>query len=448
MSKRKKRKKRKVRLFIPIRRYRVRSKTNSNIFCGTRYYTVNGGRTWIKSADVTYDVAMYNRLYKSGEGTWDELHPGPPYRTGGPFKRFTFTDAIEKRHTSTYYGWISPTIGYKYEGGFIPILRMHDIDPVYSPTNLAGAVNSYDGLLHASGDVSSYGPQGWNKFRPGNPTADAGVFLGELREVPRMLKGTAEYFHKLWRSMGGSMSAFAPKTVADAWLNTQFGWRPFLSDLRKFYETQQNLDKLLKQIVRDNGRWIRRKGTVKRTVEAATVSQSATTSGIWPVLESVYYSTSGSAGSRTVSKVTSQNVWFEGAFRYWIPDTSSVIWKARATAELFGLMPSPSLIWNLTPWSWLVDWCSNVGTNISNMSTGYADNLAAKYAYIMGTTQVDLRVISTASFKQGYLYDTFTYPITWKRRDAASPFGFGLDSDNFSLRQLSILTALGITRLK
>jgi hypothetical protein len=125
----------------------------------------------------------------------------------------------------------------------------------------------------------------------------------------------------------------------------------------------------------------------------------------------------------------------------------SPIWKASAVSHLFGLTPNPSVIWSATPWSWLVDWGSNVGDNLANLTTGYADNLAAKYAYIMGTTSYQKVTDTETFFKQcGNQKFSLTENIQVKTRGAASPFGFGLSESNFTSRQWSILSALGVTR--
>lgn len=447
MSRRKRKKPRKVSPAFG-KRFRTSCESNPTIKCGDIYVTVNGGRSWTYVQSYDYDPAVYGRPYSRGFGLADECHPGPPYKTGGPFSKFTFLDAFNLSGSGTHFAWFSPDVGYKYVGGFVPGKRFADFFSGFTSAALADGVSNEESSIRDLGDVSTYGATGWNKFRPGNPTADLGVFLGELRDVPRMLSGTAKFFHNAWRAMGGSLTGFTPKKVADYWLNTQFGWRPFISDLRKFYRTYTKLDEHLNRIRRDNGKWKRRGGTVQQDSDTKVIEISDAVSAHWPSLPWYFYPSGSSYGNYTMTEKYSRHVWFEGAFRYWIPDIGSVQWKKRAIAELFGVMPCPSLIWNLIPWSWLVDWCSNVGDVISNMSTGYADNLAAKYAYVMGHTERTGVLDSTLNLVDGKIHNSWSFPLDWKTRTAASPFGFGLSDDSFSVRQLSILAALGISRLK
>jgi len=294
------------------------------------------------------------------------------------------------------------------------------------------------------GDPSSYGATGWNKFRPTRSGAELGVFLGEFKDIPRMLKTTAKGFHDVWRAMGGSKTNFGPKSVANHWLNTQFGWSPFLSDLRKFYKTTVDIDKKLKQLRRDNGRWIRRGGTVQ--VDGA-VASGTVNSPMYPSLPTSLYATP--YGYHEWTRKTQFISWFEGAFRYWIPGKpDSLGWNAQALAQIYGAQPSPSLIWELTPWSWLLDWCSNVGDVMANVSSMMFDNLCAKYAYIMGSYRHSVDVTGYSNYKTAPATGMWSAVLMSKSRIAASPFGFGLTGADFSARQWSILGALGISRTR
>lgn len=260
-----------------------------------------------------------------------------------------------------------------------------------------------------------------------------------------MLRTTAKGFADLWRSLGGSRTGFGPKSVADHWLNHQFGWLPFLSDVRAFYNTCKTIDRHLRQKRRDNGQWVKRSGRLLKSDDSELMYSQANTPGHWPALVTAFYNSP--YGGYYIKSSVKKTVWFSGRFRYYLERTDSWRDDARWVAMLFGLRPSPSVIWELTPWSWLIDWCSNVGDNIDNMSSIMFDNLCAKYAYVMGTLENRSESFCSTNFKDAVLNDVWTSSLTWKHRFAASPFGFDLAVGDFSLRQLSILTALGISRL-
>jgi len=253
----------------------------------------------------------------------------------------------------------------------------------------------------------------------------------------------------LWQSInrGGGLFGVS-KQIADHWLNTQFGWLPFLSDLRNFYKLCKSLDTRLSQLRRDNGQWIRRGGSVVKSESEETIYQNSNVIGLWPAVATQLY-TIPNYGFQIVTRRNEQRVWFRGSFRYWIPgNPDSWEWKARAVSMLFGLRPDPSLLWELTPWSWLVDWCSNVGDVISNIASTSLDRLVAKYAYVMGTTTQVVTSLGMSSYSTKAIAESWTAALQRKSRVEASPFGFGLTGSDFTSRQWSILAALGLTRLR
>lgn len=143
---------------------------------------------------------------------------------------------------------------------------------------------------------------------------------------------------------------------------------------------------------------------------------------------------------------------FSARFKYWIQPVGAGRLDRFFQAEhvnriLYGLDLDPSLVYELTPWSWLVDWFSSAGDSIANMCEDPADNLVADYAYVMGSKVVrdDIRVTGKTVNGQSY-YTTQTYLTEVKMRTAATPYGFYAITPDLSDRQVSILAALGITK--
>lgn len=121
---------------------------------------------------------------------------------------------------------------------------------------------------------------------------------------------------------------------------------------------------------------------------------------------------------------------------------------AQRTAKVLGLELTPETLWNLAPWSWAVDWVSNAGDVVSNISDWANDGLVLKYGYMMEETSVT--DVYTFDGPSGLPGNHQPYPVTLqrtvKKRIRATPFGFGLNWSGFSPRQLAILAALGITK--
>jgi hypothetical protein len=113
---------------------------------------------------------------------------------------------------------------------------------------------------------------------------------------------------------------------------------------------------------------------------------------------------------------------------------------------------TPSVAYNLIPWSWLVDYFTDLGEFVDAISPGVEDLLIWDYAYIMRTKEVNrhvtrwqnVRNASNITEKVTAQADTTT---RIKMRCHASPFGFGFKDGDLNIRQLAILGALGLSRL-
>jgi hypothetical protein len=119
-------------------------------------------------------------------------------------------------------------------------------------------------------------------------------------------------------------------------------------------------------------------------------------------------------------------------------------------ANILGTRLTPEVLWELAPWSWLFDWQANVGDILSNLSLLSADGLVMRYGYLMCHTLAYNRYVIPAGAR--FTPGVETGPIftvlgrETKERVRATPYGFGLNPDSFSIRQWAILGALGLTK--
>lgn len=399
----------------------------------TPYYRVPLGTMYVGATPIsTFYTPQSSALkYRDAQRTWSIGHAGPPYRSGGPFWTY---DYRHRGNDPVKYGtYIAKRYKlYKYVGSFISSIEPGDFSGLVPTTMGSGSWVSF-------GDPSPYGPAAWAKFAPGRPQVQLGVALGELRDLPRMLATTAKGFHDAWKDLRRVMNF---REASNHWLNHQFGWLPFLADVRRMLHTYRNLDRLYAEAVRNNGQWTRYGGTVLVEDTSSVTSSSDTMSAHFPTLNSYFYDSS-STGSHSIIVHDTTRVWFEGKFRYWIANIDSIFTNRNFERRLFGLSLTPSLVWELIPWSWLADWFSNIGDVFAAVDNGWADNLAAKYAYVMCRKE---RVVELTSTNLVVGRDTWTYSVTTKKRSEASPLGFTLSWPDFTPRQIAILAALGITR--
>jgi len=147
--------------------------------------------------------------------------------------------------------------------------------------------------------------------------------------------------------------------------------------------------------------------------------------------------------------------WFRGAFRYYIPTGPTLLdkfsgWMSQAD-HLLGVKLTPEVLWNIGPWSWAVDWFTNTGDIMKNISNLGKDGLVMQYGYSMATRSYIRKY--EATFNTRGIYDPPLYRTTTretslviKQRRPATPYGFGTNLSTLSPKQIAIMTALGLSK--
>lgn len=285
-------------------------------------------------------------------------------------------------------------------------------------------------------DGTAWGAEAYNKLKPTKPTFEALNFLAELRELPRMLQQRF-YFNNLHE-------------LGDYTLALQFGWLSLLRDTRNLVNLQRNTEKRLRWLLEHNGKPVRRKKTIYEAMSTPVVTKGV---GYYltPSLETYYFN-----GPQTGDGIEwfSDKIWASARFRYWLPGgPRDIRWTQKMMRRLHGLRPTPSVVYNAMPWTWLIDYFANVGDVIENLDGGVADRLAADYFYVMREQHWHKE-----NFVSGGLYDEDyrVIPVTAKSscdainktRIKGDPFGINTNQDSLSSMQKAIIGALGLSRLR
>jgi len=399
-------------------------------------------RTNLQYGDST---AAFNHL-NGTQTTESESHPEWrnriyghfPGDVGGPFtmrKRSIQAISSQINIASPWsYNGYNVEVSTMYSGPYLPLAPSQIAFPPYA--------DSDDSI------INQLGAEAIAKVSPSNPVADLSTFLGEaVREgLPHLLGATL----RKWRGMSGKELR---NSIGHEYLNVEFGWKPFVGDLRKVAKAITERDALWAQYERDAGKLVRRKYDfpVERTVTASLVGNDVSPwiSPSGGTLEDVTRSNMGKVyRTDTVTK----RRWFSGAFVYYLPVTvhgrGSVAKEVIQARKLLGLSLTPDVIWNLSPWSWAIDWFSNTGDVISNWSDWAIDGQVLKYGYMMEHTVSERRY--TFAGPTGYWGNPLPYDVVLtsetKLRRQATPYGFGLSFGGLSLRQQAIVTALGLAK--
>jgi len=403
-------------------------------------------------AQLQVQNVNFNAPYSTAQITMDNIHSGPPYTAGGPFR------TLKINYCEPYYGIFGKGAyerndkAFRYVGGFGPPSNLQfGGDLPVSDLNVVLVENS--SLFPSMGTL---GDQAWQRAKPKLEQADGFVFLAEGKELGPMLKQTSQSLSEAWKTMGG-VTAFKrniitqmrPKKIADDFLNYQFGWKPFLNDLRKFDNLIQNSVKYADKIRRDNGRWVRRKVTLGDNTTFRLLN-AGTGVSLSPGLANDYFE---STPKWELYESERTHVYAVGRFKYYrpefdVPEGQLDVWNAVMQAiTMSGLRPTPSNVYQAVPWSWAIDWMSNIGQHVDYYSDVWADSLACEYFFVMQHRVVTRKFRQTLPFPTGLKVLEFDRVIDSKQRQSGlGPYGYSLTWDQLTPRQLAIAGALGISR--
>jgi hypothetical protein len=314
---------------------------------------------------------------------------------------------------------------------------------------------SYQGRMACSvpsgsvpiGDGDPWGAQAYNAMKPTKPDYSLANMVYELKDLPHMLLSfkdlwSLELIKKplgLWRQSGNQ------------WLSSVFGWSPIVSDILTLIDKQQKIQKRVNWLIRNNGKWVPREVKLVDKLTQSDTGWINDYGALTPLFTTSYYFRQPRYRDTVWAR---DRVWATALFRYFLPDPGPGVSlnDSVKTALRGGSSISAANLYAAIPWSWLVDWCFNTQTLLSNMDSGIADRLAAKRFYIMREQEViKIRRADAVMRSFGGNTGVSVEASAWRRdlhqtRLRGSPFYPG-NPNNLSGMQLAILGALGLSRL-
>jgi hypothetical protein len=290
---------------------------------------------------------------------------------------------------------------------------------------------------------------------PDRNEASLGVTLVELLrgDIPSVLRN----YRKLEK---GAQSA--AKAAGSEYLNNVFGWQPLINEAANVIKVGMTLDRAVHyETFRRKRHW---DGPSAETGQTAVVDYLSST----PAMFGAYsHGASGrlpslSGDSITYdgweTKLTSEDYVFTSRYTGLAKPSMKANYhndKALEIVQRLGLVDDPRLIWDLMPYSWLVDWFTTMGASVANASV-YAPisgKYTADFAYVTTRHVVDerrgvIRIRPTPYGRLSLSSAVSTALSTSKWRTRATPFGFGTQLGSLNASQFAILSALGLSRTR
>lgn len=184
----------------------------------------------------------------------------------------------------------------------------------------------------------------WMNCRPTMQTrANMSVFLAELTDVKRMF----EIIPKRHFSLSDWPSVL--KYANGQHLNYNFGWKPFVRDLKAFSKAKTTFDDRLNRFISDQNKNLDRSWSDETEISEVVERVTVNTSWRWRM------SISGSIKQRSQFRYTYSTPYSDGDLRW------------RAWMDSLGLDLSPQNVWAVLPWSFVVDWFFDVSKCLGSL---------------------------------------------------------------------------------
>jgi hypothetical protein len=332
-------------------------------------------------------------------------------------------------------------------------------------------------------DLGYWGPYALANAMPKSERFQLFAFLGELREGFPSLANLFRLQHGLFQAsvahygrskdvdglhrllQFAKREGYYSSNVAQEYLSYQFGWAPLIGDLSKLIDAM--LAATVKLQSAGTGITYRRARQFPET-NSTTVAPLAGTGGRtyrfvpgWPTSTSLVSGSGIYEGSRVTTR--RESIRFHGKFASPFGDvgTGNDVAILQQIANNIDLRATPSAIWQLVPWSWLIGWFNNLTATIALATAVSNDGMVIHYGYLtrkVTTIVTDTLVLPIYNSRDlspyppgetrsyGKYSATASYEAVYTDRYRATPYGFGLNPGSFSNFQWSILAALGLTK--
>jgi hypothetical protein len=203
--------------------------------------------------------------------------------------------------------------------------------------------------------------RGLAQTNPNRPDIDLPLFIFELRDIPEMIRewGFAILRTKnRWTMPNGSDPLRdVPAAAGSRYLEYKFGIEPVYNDLLKMLDFQSKVDKRIRSLRNLSEGVSTRHATVYSDTAEETSWSSALLTGLYQETSRVRW-----------RMRTDRRYWVSTR---WVTDMplpeSDAELKSLAYRLVFGVHGlSLDTLWNSLPWSWMIDWFSNVGDIVAS----------------------------------------------------------------------------------
>ncbi len=323
---------------------------------------------------------------------------------------------------------------------------------VYGPTTCPD-------LFPGDAKLSSDASRMMRSSVPAAPAFDLTRFIGELRDLPKSL-------------FRGNYFPSTGKEYASAYLNQVFGLQPTGKDLAAIAHGVMQSTEIVKDFVSHQSRQVRRRRTIELGRSVFTTEYTPSGSGVHThVIRDSHTHAFGrltnhapAAGRDNLrARISPFTVNYTvnarselkqfATFEYFVPRPTGLLsrmdgYRKRA-ALVLGSGLSASAVYELSPWSWMLDWFIDIGSLLAYQEVVATNSVVATRS---GWNHVVTTSVGAYMLPRHNRFHTIaggtcsvTADSVVKKRRAGGPFDI-IQPWSLSANQSAIVTALAVTR--
>jgi hypothetical protein len=309
----------------------------------------------------------------------------PSFQDYGEFEKFKYTVSSPDRHVNWWY-----TDHIDISRGSWGLQKAHN-DYTYNwHVGPAGARIDADAIdllkteaeQYAADLIQEHGKGMLNAALATSRTFNLAREIGELKDLPRSIRqllGDLSRFSSTERLLSRSVQIKALKSgsrnvrsIPDKWLSYWFGWLPLYKASMSLLSSPEKIARKINFLLRRNGK--EQTSRIHRTLLWSESSPS-------PLFdyEPLTY-TYGASSSANHTREVEIRVVINSKFSF--PPVDLPKFKRNLFLKKLGLWPRIGDLYELAPWSWLLDWFTGLGNYVELIDTINNDPSLFNYGFI------------------------------------------------------------------
>jgi hypothetical protein len=267
---------------------------------------------------------------------------------------------------------------------------------------------------------------------------DALQFVGEMVDLPKLVRDFGNSWIKK-NKKAANQPRFIPGEIGNTVLEFEFWLKPLISDLWKLLDFQSNVEKKLDEL--------RNLQSLGHSSGSAVAWEDTSYTGPGNHYASDLWNESNLI---SLEWVTTRKKWVSCKWTpsVALPPKGSDAERNLAMRLAHGTDISLAVMWELMPWSWLIDWFSNVGDLMSLSRNTIPVSNAGSCVMSMTTSRIKYHGHVSGSGSLAIIQPAIA-PFVSKER---TPMDGWIPLPEFNLpflsgKQLGLLTSLALTRI-